>query len=126
MPEQWADQQDPEQRIAELERQAEAANRAAIRPPWPNATDTYGFSPPIAWSARPPRTNQSARLAILMAAAVVVLVTAGAAFAMASLSRPSRSGPSGVSSPAASAAAPVLPSSTTRVPDESYKAYGEG
>src|ERR1700757_2965788 len=118
MPEQWADQQDPEQRIAELERQAEAANRAASRPPWPNAPDPSGFSPPIAWSARPPRTNQSARLAILMAAAVaVVLFAAGTAFAMSSVSRPSRSGPSGGSSPAASAAAPIQPTSTTRVPD---------
>jgi hypothetical protein len=128
MSEQWADQQDPEQRIAELERQAEAANRAAGRPSWPNAPDAYGFSRPIAWSAELSGTKRSPVLAIAMAAAVaVVLVAAGTAFAMFFLSRPSRSVPSpgGGSSPAASAAAPVLPPSTTRIPDESYKAYGE-
>jgi hypothetical protein len=62
----------------------------------------------------------------MAAAVVVVLVTAGAAFATFFLSRPSRGGPSAGSSPGASAAAaPVLPTSTTRIPDDSYKAYGE-
>ena len=142
MPEnQWADQQDPEQRIAELERQAEEAKRAAghpplinapgLPPPWPNAPDPSGFSPTSAsWGEAPPgayrsRSRQGMPVAIAIIAGVVVVGIAIAVFYFSTPSRRIPSGPSGGSSPAASAAAPIQPTWTKRFSDESYKAYGE-
>jgi len=142
MPEnQWADQQDPEQRIAELERQAEEAKRAAghppltnapgLLPPWPNAPGPSGFSPTSAsWGEAPPgayrsRSRQGMPVAIAIIAGVVVVGIAIAVFYFSTPSRRIPSGPSGGSSPAASAAAPIQPTWTKRFSDESYKAYGE-
>jgi hypothetical protein len=135
---QWADQQDPEQRIAELERRAEEANRVAGRPPltnaprvpppWPNASGPYGFSPPSAsWGEAPPgayrsRSRQGIPVAIAIIAGIMVV---GIAIAVFYLSTPSRNGPGGGSSPATSAAMPNQPTLTKRFSDESYKAYGE-
>ena len=142
MPEnQWADQQDPEQRIAELERQAEEAKRAAghppltnapgLLPPWPNAPGPSGFSPTSAsWGEAPPgayrsRSRQGMPVAIAIIAGVVVVGIAIAVFYFSTPSRRIPSGPTGGSSPAASAAAPIQPTWTKRFSDESYKAYGE-
>jgi hypothetical protein len=131
---QWADQQDPEQRIAELERRAAEANRAAFRPPLtnapgapsssPNAPGSYGFSTQATpWGPAPPKANRSG-LGIIIAL-IVLVVMAGAGFVVFYVAKTSRSGPSGGSSTAASAAAPTRPTRTIPLPDESYKAYGE-
>jgi hypothetical protein len=150
MPEdQWTDQQDPEQRIAELERQAEAAKRAtghqpltnAPGPPsqWPNAPGPYEFPPPsMPWSPAPPKARSSSSWMILALVGVVV-ISAGI-FAAFYLAKPSRSGHGAGQSPAASspaatvpaasaptasAATPNPPTSTKRSSDDDYKAYGE-
>jgi hypothetical protein len=146
---QWSDQQDPEQRIAELERQAEAAKRAAGHqpltnapgppPPWPNAPGPYEFSPSgTPWSSAPPKTRSSA--ALLIGAFVAVVVISAGAFAAFYLTQPSRSGHGGGPSPAASSpattaaaasvptasvATPNPPTSTKRSSDDAFKAYGE-
>jgi hypothetical protein len=146
---QWSDQQDPEQRIAELERQAEAAKRAAgyqpltnapgPPPPWANAPGPYEFSPSgTPWRSAQRKTRSSSVLLIpAFIAVVVILVGAVAAFY---LTKPSRSGHGGGSSPAATAPAATAPAasaptpsvatpspsiSTKRSSDDAFKAYGE-
>ena len=146
---QWSDEQDPEQRIAELERQAEAAKRAAgyepvtnapgPPPQWPNAPGPYEFSPTATpWSSAPPKARSSAALVIGVFIAVVVISVG--AFAVFYLAKPSRSGHGSGPSPAASApattapaasaptasvATPNPPTSTKRPSDDAFKAYGE-
>jgi hypothetical protein len=145
----WSDQQDPEQRIAELERQAEAAKRAAgpqpmrhapgTPPPWPNAPAPYEFSPPgTPWSSAPPKARSSS--ALLISAFVVVVVISAGAFAAFYLTKPSRSGHGNgpataasssaatapaASAPTASVATPNPPTSTKRSSDEAFGTYGE-
>ena len=142
MPEdQSPDQQDPEQRIAELERQVEAAKHAAGRPPspnapglppqwpnapglppqWPNAPSPYEFSPQPSKSALP-------KIIALISFVVVGAVIFAVSHYLTQPSRPtqpSRSGPSGGPSTTTSASTPNTPTWTQSFSDDAYKAYGE-
>jgi hypothetical protein len=148
---QWSDQQDPEQRIAELERQAEAAKRAAGHqpltnapgppPPWPNAPGPYEFSPTgMPWSAAPPTARSSSAWMIISLAVVAVVILPAIGFAVFLVTQHNRGGHGGgptpaASSPAATApaasvptasvATPNPPTSTKRSSDDAFKAYGE-
>jgi hypothetical protein len=150
---QWSDQQDPEQRIAELERQAQAAagfqpltDAPGPPPQWPNAPGPYEFSPMgTPWSAAPPKARSSSAWMIisLVISALVILPTVG--LAVFFLTRDNRGGGGGTSpsavGPSTSASGPSRstsvaapsasattnqPTSTKRPADDNnFKAYGE-
>jgi hypothetical protein len=109
---QWSDQQDPEQRIAELERQAEAATRAAgyqpltnapgPPPPWPNAPGPYEFSPMGApWSSAPTKAPSSSAWMIISLVVVAVVILPAIGFAVFYLTQHNRGGHGGGPSPSA-------------------------
>jgi hypothetical protein len=104
---QWSDQQDPEQRIAELERQVEEAKRAAGRPPWqnaagspppwPNAPGPSGFPPPsMPWGTALPKASRSRQglplIIGFMGFVVITVCTLLVFFLMRATQSPSSSG----------------------------------